>query len=212
MVQTLIVNGAPTVQPGSKLFSISGDVGAPGVYEIPLGMPMMDFFELAGGIQGDLAGLYPRGFIGACINGRRMCEAAMDYESLAGLKSMLGSGAVCPFNTDRDPVQMLLTLTRFYAHESCGQCTPCREGTGYADRVLKKVGRGEGHDGDIEFLRDLADQFNGTTICPLAIADAWPIESFTAKFREHFDAYIAKNDEADQAERELTAHRPGGFM
>jgi NADH-quinone oxidoreductase subunit F len=197
--------------PGSKLFSISGDVGRPGVYEIPLGMPMMDFFELAGGIQGELLGCIPGGSSAPVLTAAECAEANMDYESLQGLKTMLGSGAVCPFNTDRDPVQMLATLTRFYAHESCGQCTPCREGTGYADRVLKQIVKEKGHSQDIDFLRNLADQFNGTTICPLAIADAWPIESFTRKFRDNFDRYLASSEAKDE-ERDLVTLRPGGFM
>ena len=197
--------------PGSKLFSISGDIGTPGVYEIPLGMPMLEFFELAGGVVGELLGCIPGGSSAPVLDAADCAKACMDYESLQGLGSMLGSGAVCPFNTERDPVAMLTTLTRFYAHESCGQCTPCREGTGYADRVLQRIHAGRGRQTDIAFLRDLAGQFNGTTICPLAIADAWPIESFTEKFRDRFDAYLAKSEQVG-AERDLTALKPGAFM
>ncbi len=196
--------------PGSKLFSIAGDIGKPGVYEVPLGIPMTEFFALAGGVQGDLAGCIPGGSSSPVLTAEECAKAAMDYESLAGLKSMLGSGAVMPFNTTRDPVAILKTLTRFYAHESCGQCTPCREGTGYADRVLRQVADGKGRDGDIDLIRDLAGQFELTTICPLATADAWPIQSFTAKFRAAFDAYVAKNPERAKP-RDLATLRPGAF-
>jgi NADH-quinone oxidoreductase subunit F len=197
--------------PGSKLFSIAGDIGRPGVYEIPLGMPMTEFFELAGGVVGELQGCIPGGSSAPVLDAAECAKAAMDYESLAGLKSMLGSGAVMPFNTTRDPVAILRTLTRFYAHESCGQCTPCREGTGYAHRVLDLVADGKGRDGDIDQIRDLADQFEWTTICPLATADAWPIKSFTGKFRPAFDAYLAKNPDR-ATPRELKQLEPGAFM
>lgn len=196
--------------PGSKVFSISGDIGKPGVYEVPLAMPMMDFFNLAGGVTGDLLGCIPGGSSAPVLTAEECAKATMDYESLAGLKSMLGSGAVMPFNTTRDVVTLLRTLTHFYAHESCGQCTPCREGTGYADRVLREVVAGQGRDGDITLLRDLADRFELTTICALATADAWPIQSFTTKFRAAFDATVAKNPERNKA-RDLVTVRPGAF-
>ena len=196
--------------PGSKLFSIAGDIAKPGVYEVPLGMPMMEFFALAGGVVGDLAGCIPGGSSAPVLTADECTRATMDYESLAALKSMLGSGAVMPFNTSRDPVAILKTLTRFYAHESCGQCTPCREGTGYAARVLNQIADGKGRDGDLALLRDLADQFELTTICALATADAWPIQSFLAKFRPAFDAYLAKNPERSQP-RDVTSTRPGAF-
>jgi NADH-quinone oxidoreductase subunit F len=135
----------------------------------------------------------------------------MDYESMQGLKTMLGSGAVMPFNSDRDPVKLLHTLTRFYAHESCGQCTPCREGTGYANRVLTRVVKGEGEPGDVDLVYDLADNFEWTTICPLATADAWPIKSFIPKFREQFDKYL-EGRTAKTSEEEAAAAFPGAFM
>jgi NADH-quinone oxidoreductase subunit F len=197
--------------PGTKLFSISGDIGKPGVYEIPLGTPMLDFFQLAGGIQGELLGCIPGGSSAPVLTAAECGQACMDYESLAGLKTMLGSGAVFPFNTERDPVQLLNTLTRFYAHESCGQCTPCREGTGYANRVLKQLVAGRGRRGDVELIKDLADRFEKTTICPLATADAWPIQSFITKFRDRFEAYLERNPQAEAA-RDLQSLKPGAFQ
>jgi NADH-quinone oxidoreductase subunit F len=197
--------------PGSKLFSISGDIAKPGVFEIPLAMPMLEFFELAGGVTGELYGCIPGGSSAPVLSAAECAKAAMDYESLAGLKSMLGSGAVMPFNTTRDPAAILATLTRFYAHESCGQCTPCREGTGYADRVMRQLLDGNARGGDIDLIHDLADNFEYTTICPLATADAWPIKSFISKFRDRFDAHLARSPRKDEG-RELAVLRPGGFM
>jgi len=197
--------------PGSKLFSISGDVARPGVYEIPLGMPMLDFFDLAGGVVGELGGCIPGGSSAPVLTAEECGLATMDYESLLGLKSMLGSGAVMPFNTSRDPVKILEAIARFYAHESCGQCTPCREGAGYADRVIGKVVEGRGRQGDVDLIRDLAEHFEWTTICPLATADAWSIKSFVDKYREHFDRYLERSPEKDVG-RDLATHRPGAFM
>jgi NADH-quinone oxidoreductase subunit F len=198
--------------PGSKLFSISGDIGAPGVYELPLGMPMLEFFDLAGGVVGELLGCIPGGSSAPVLNAEECGKATMDYESLGqDLKSMLGSGAVIPFNDRRDPVAMLGTIAHFYAHESCGQCTPCREGTGYADRVLRQVLAGNGLAADVDLIKDLADRFERTTICPLATADAWPIQSFISKFRSYFDACLARSSRKDDT-RDLASLQPGAFM
>jgi NADH-quinone oxidoreductase subunit F len=198
--------------PGSKLFSVSGDVHNQGVYEVPLGMPFMDFFELAGGLKGSLLGCIPGGSSSPVLTAEETATATMDYESLASLKSMLGSGAVTPFNTDRDPVLMLQSIARFYAHESCGQCTPCREGTGYVDRVLDAVVDGHGRTGDSDLLHALASQYEPmTTICAFGPGAAWPVQSFVTKFKPYFDAYIAKNPNA-AVPRQLTATAPGAFM
>ena len=172
---------------------------------------MLEFFDMAGGVEGELYGCIPGGSSMPVLNAEECGKANMDYESLMSLGTMLGSGAVMPFNTERDVVQMLATLTRFYAHESCGQCTPCREGTGYADRVMKTVIDGRGHDEDLELMLDLANQFEGTTICPLATADAWPIKNFINKYRNDFDAYIEKNANRSN-DRDLATLQPGSFM
>ncbi|MBA3687091.1 MAG: NADH-quinone oxidoreductase subunit NuoF [Planctomycetes bacterium] len=196
--------------PGSKLFTISGDIGRPGVYEVPLGIPYTEFFELAGGLQGDLLGCIPGGSSAPVLTAEETAKATMDYESLASLKSMLGSGAVTPFNTTRDPALILESIARFYAHESCGQCTPCREGTGYVDRILRKLVAGEGRDGDIDVIKDLADRYEWTTICAFAPGAAWPVQSFVTKFRAHFQKHIDRNP-AHTAGRDLVAARPGAF-
>ena len=216
-VPKILMNGAKWYRqwgsdksPGSKLFTISGDIGRPGVYEVPLGISYLDFFELAGGLQGDLLGCIPGGSSAPVLTAEETAKATMDYESLASLKSMLGSGAVTPFNTTRDPVRILETIARFYAHESCGQCTPCREGTGYVDRIIRKLAAGKGRDGDVDLIKDLADRYEWTTICAFAPGAAWPVQSFVTKFRSHFLGYIDKNPE-HAAGRDLVAHRPGAF-
>jgi len=196
--------------PGSKLFTISGDIKKPGVYEVPLAIPYSEFFELAGGLDGDLLGCIPGGSSAPVLTAEETAKATMDYESLAALKSMLGSGAVTPFNTSRDPVAILESIARFYAHESCGQCTPCREGTGYVDRLVRKIAAGKGRDGDIDVIKDLADRYEWTTICAFAPGAAWPVQSFVTKFRSHFQKRIDANT-AHAQERELVAHRPGAF-
>ena len=196
--------------PGSKLFSISGDIVKPGVYEVPLGMSYMEFFDLCGGLKGELLGCIPGGSSAPVLNAEETRKATLDYESLAALKSMLGSGAITPFNTSTDIPKFLQTIARFYAHESCGQCTPCREGTGYVDRVLDKVVDGKGRDGDIDLIKDLADSYEWTTICAFAPGAAWPVQSFIAKYREHFQRYIDKNPD-HAAARDLVTQRPGAF-
>jgi NADH-quinone oxidoreductase subunit F len=134
----------------------------------------------------------------------------LDYESLAAQGTMLGSGAIIVFNKTRNVVTMLRSLSRFYAHESCGQCTPCREGTGYADRIMRSIVNKKGRDSDLGLLLDLCASFTPTTICPLAAADAGPIESFLKKFRTDFEAEIARNPEHAE-ERLSNLFRPGAY-
>lgn len=199
--------------PGTKVFSVSGDVKRPGVYEAPLGTPMIELLEgedYCQGIVGELKGCIPGGSSTPVLNPEETRSVTLDYEAMAAAGTMLGSGAIIPFNTERSLVGMLKTLTHFYAHESCGQCTPCRDGTGYADRLLTTMCSGHAREGDVDFLTDLADNFVGATICPLAAADSAPILSYVKKFRSEFEALAAKNPE--RAAPRLDAHfRPGGF-
>jgi NADH-quinone oxidoreductase subunit F len=199
--------------PGTKVFSVSGDVKRPGVYEVPLGIPMMELLEspdYCQGIVGTLKGCIPGGSSTPVLTPEESAKVTLDYEAMAAAGTMLGSGAVIPFNTERSVVGMLKSLTHFYSHESCGQCTPCRDGTGYADRVLTTVVEGNGHDGDLDMLVDLANKFNGATICPLSAADAAPIINFVKKYRSEFEAVVAKNPK--RSEPRVDAHfRPGGF-
>ncbi|MDR1760165.1 MAG: NADH-quinone oxidoreductase subunit NuoF [Fibrobacter sp.] len=198
---------------GTKVFCVSGDVKKPGVYEARLGIPMMEMLEsseFAGGIDGDLKGVIPGGSSTPVLLPEEAAKATLDYEGLAALKTMFGSGAITPFNTTRDVVQILNTLGNFYSHESCGQCTPCREGVGYAKRVLNAIVNGNGRDGDLELLLSLADQYNGTTICPLAPALGMPVTAFITKYRRDFEEYIAKNPQRSSP-RLNSNIRPGAF-
>jgi len=198
---------------GTKVFCVSGNVKNPGVYEAPLGIPLMEMLtssEYAGGIEGTLKGVVPGGSSTPVLLPSECEKAILDYESLAALKTMLGSGAIIAFNQMCDVVQLLGTLGNFYTHESCGQCTPCREGTGFANRVMHALLRGEGHDGDLELLLSIADQYNGTTICPLAPALGMPITAFISKYRSEFEAYIAKNPNHASPRVNATI-RPGAF-
>lgn len=198
---------------GNKVFCVSGDVVRPGIYEIPLGTPLMELLEskdCCQGVKGRLKGAIPGGSSAPVLTAEECAKANMDYEALGAMKTMLGSGAVIVFNETCGVVDILSTLTRFYAHESCGQCTPCREGTGYAGRILKTILGGKGRDGDLETMLDLAGKFMSTAICPLATSDAWPIQNFIGKFRPEFDALVASNPEHG-APRVTSDFRPGAF-
>lgn len=198
---------------GTKVFCVSGDVKRTGVYEAPLGTPVMELLtssEYACGIDGTLKGVIPGGSSCPVLLPEECEKATLDYECMAGLKTMFGSGAVMPFNTTRDVVVLLNTLGNFYSHESCGQCTPCREGTGYAKRIINSILNGEGHDGDLELLLSISDQYNGTTICPLAPALGAPMTAFIKKYRSEFEAYIEKNPNHGSP-RICATYRPGAF-
>lgn len=198
---------------GTKVFSVSGDVKRPGVYECALGTPLMEILEseqFCQGLVGELKGVIPGGSSTPVLNVEEAQVAKLDYESLAAQGTMLGSGAIIAFNKSRNVVTMLQSLSRFYAHESCGQCTPCREGTGYANRIMGTIVKGKGRDTDLGLLLDLCANFTPTTICPLAAADAGPIESFLKKFRSDFEAEIMRNP-AHAEERLNANYRPGAF-
>lgn len=198
---------------GTKVFSVSGDVKRPGVYECALGTPlkeMLESEEFCQGIAGSLKGVIPGGSSTPVLTASESQDALLDYESLAAKGTMLGSGAIIVFNEERKLVPMLRSLSRFYAHESCGQCTPCREGTGYADRLVGAVESGKGRDGDLDLILDLSRNFTPTTICPLAAADAGPLQSFIQKYRSEFEAAILANP-SHAEERLNPQYRPGGF-
>ena len=183
---------------GTKVFCVSGDVKKRGIYEARIGIPLMELLEseeYCGGIAGNLKGCIPGGSSTPVLTAEECKKANMDYESLADMGTMFGSGAVMPFNDTHSIVEMLNTLGKFYAHESCGQCTPCREGTGYVQRIISNIANGKGKDGDIELLRSLCKGFEYTTICPLATALAIPVQSYLQKFCSEFEAAILRNPE-----------------
>ncbi len=198
---------------GTKVFCVSGDVKNRGVFETRLGLPLMELLEspeYCGGLVGNLKGCIPGGSSTPVLTAEECKRANLDYESLAAMGTMLGSGAVMPFNDSHDLVAMLDTLAKFYAHESCGQCTPCREGTGYTKRIVASILKGQGHDSDLELLDSLCKGYTGTTICPLAAALAGPVQSFIAKFRGDFEKAIARNP-ARNAGRLVETFRPGAY-
>jgi NADH-quinone oxidoreductase subunit F len=179
---------------GTKIFSVSGDVELPGNYEIPLGTPFSKLLELAGGVRGGrkLKAVIPGGSSAPVLPADIMMNCTMDYDSIAKAGSMLGSGAVIVMDETRDMVESLLRLSYFYMHESCGQCTPCREGTGWLWRVVDRIQNGYGKPSDLPLLDNVADNIQGRTICALGDAAAMPVRAMLKHFRHEFEAKINK--------------------
>ena len=176
---------------GTKLFSISGHVNKPGVYEAELGMPLMEFIDkYAGGVKGTLKAIIPGGSSTPILRADEVDNVNLDYESMQAAGTMLGSGAIIVMNDTVCIPKALAILTRFYHHESCGQCTPCREGTGWVDKIMWRIMDGRGNPDDLDLLVDVANNMMGKTICPLADAAAMPIISYIKKFREEFEEFI----------------------
>ena len=177
---------------GTKIFSVSGDVERPGNYEIPLGTPFAKLLELAGGVKGGrkLKAVIPGGSSAPVLPADIIMECAMDYDSLAKAGSMLGSGAVIVMDETRDMVECLLRLSYFYMHESCGQCTPCREGTGWLYRLLKRLHQGQGTQAEIDLLDNVAENIMGRTICALGDAAAMPVRGMIKHYRAEFVAKL----------------------
>ena len=177
---------------GTKLFTVSGDVEMPGNFEVPLGTPFSTLLELAGGVRKGrkLKAVIPGGSSSPVIPADVMMGLTMDYDAIAKAGSMLGSGAVIVLDDSRCMVKSLLRLSYFYMHESCGQCTPCREGTGWLWRVVQRIEAGQGRLEDIDLLNSVADNIQGRTICALGDAAAMPVRAFIKHFREEFVHHI----------------------
>ncbi len=176
---------------GTKIFSVVGDVNLPGNYEVPMGTPFAKLLELAGGVKGGaLKAVIPGGSSAPVLPASIMMECTMDYDSIAKAGSMLGSGAVIVMNDTRCMVKSLLRLSYFYQHESCGQCTPCREGTGWLWRMVDRIEHGRGRMEDIELLNSVADNIQGRTICALGDAAAMPVRAMIKHFRDEFIHHI----------------------
>ncbi len=186
-----IGNGKST---GTKLFCVSGQVNKPGVYELPLGVTFRDLLEKScGGMKEGktLKAVIPGGSSTPVLTAEEAWAVKLDYESLALAGSMLGSGGVIVIDQDQCMVKLLQVLAHFYHHESCGQCTPCREGTGWIEKILNRLEEGRGNAADIDTLYSVAEGMLGRTICPLADAMAMPVMSFVKKFRPEFEAHAA---------------------
>jgi len=177
---------------GTKLFSVSGDVARPGNYEVPLGTPFPKLLELAGGMRDGrtLKAVIPGGSSAPVIPGQAMMDVTMDYDAIAKAGSMLGSGAVIVMDDTRCMVKSLLRLSYFYYEESCGQCTPCREGTGWLYRMVDRIEHGKGRPEDLDLLDSVAGNIMGRTICALGDAAAMPVRGFLKHYRDEFAYHI----------------------
>jgi len=177
---------------GTKIFSVSGDVERPGNFEVKLGTPFATLLEMAGGMRGGrkLKAVIPGGSSAPVLPADVMMATDMDYDSIAKAGSMLGSGAVIVMDETRCMVRSLLRLSYFYYEESCGQCTPCREGTGWLWRVVDRIENGEGRQEDLDLLTSVSDNIMGRTICALGDAAAMPVKSFVKHFRSEFQHHI----------------------
>ncbi|NNJ95886.1 MAG: NADH-quinone oxidoreductase subunit NuoF [Gammaproteobacteria bacterium] len=177
---------------GVKLFSVSGHVNKPGNFEISMGTPFAELLEMAGGVRNGnkLKAVIPGGSSVPVVPGDIMMQANMDYDSIVEAGSMLGSGAVIVMDETTDMVEALRRISRFYFSESCGQCTPCREGTGWLYRMLTRIVQGKGTMQDLDKLDDVASKIEGRTICALGDAAAMPVRSFVKHYRHEFEHYI----------------------
>ncbi|HSR62502.1 MAG TPA: NADH-quinone oxidoreductase subunit NuoF [Gammaproteobacteria bacterium] len=177
---------------GTKCFSVSGHVNNPGNFEVPLGTPFATLLDMAGGVRNgrQLKAVIPGGSSVPVVHGDVMLETRMDYESIQKAGSLLGSGAVIIMDDTTCMVKVLERISRFYYSESCGQCTPCREGTGWLYRVIKRIEHGQGEQEDLDKLDAVASKIEGHTICALGEAAAWPVRSFIKQFRDEFQYHI----------------------
>ena len=177
---------------GCKLFSVSGNVNKPGNFEVPMGMPFAELLELAGGVTEGrkLKAVIPGGSSAPVIPGDQMMDLTMDYDAIAGAGSMLGSGAVVVIDDSNCMVKLLERMSYFYHEESCGQCTPCREGTGWLYRVVHRIETGMGQNRDLDLLDDVADKIAGKTICALGDAAAMPVAGMLKHYRDEFQYHI----------------------
>ena len=177
---------------GTKLFSVSGHVERPGNYEVRLGTPFAKLMEMAGGMRGGrrIKAVIPGGSSAPVVTGQVMMQTDLDYDAIAKAGSMLGSGAVIVMDETTCMVRALERLSYFYYEESCGQCTPCREGTGWMYRVVHRIETGRGRQEDLDLLADVAENIMGRTICALGDAAALPVRSFVQHFRDEFQYHI----------------------
>jgi NADH-quinone oxidoreductase subunit F len=198
-VPTILRKGAewfaslgPANSGGTMIFSVSGHVQKPGNYELPLGIPFRDLLEISGGLRPGrkLKAVIPGGSSVPVVRGEVMYETNMDIDSLRKAGSSLGTGAMIVMDDTTCMVRTLERLSRFYMSESCGQCTPCREGTGWLTRVLRRIMNGQGRQADVDMLVDVANRIEGHTICALGDAAAWPVQSFIRHFRSEFEYMV----------------------
>jgi len=174
---------------GTKIFSVSGHVNKPGNYEVEMGTPLMELLELAGGVKGKLKAVIPGGSSVPILPAEK-CEVNLDYESLQAAGTMLGSGGFMVLNDTVCIVRFMRRTAAFYAHESCGKCTPCREGTRWMVKIFDRILAGGGRMEDIDLLLDICDQIDGRSYCGLGDAAAWPIRASIKHYRHEYEYYI----------------------
>lgn len=176
--------------PGTKMFSVSGHVNKPANYEVALGTPLRDILDLAGGMRDGrpVKAVIPGGASAPLLT---TTDIAMDFEALKDAGTMLGSGAIVFMNDTTCMVRNALVTTEFFAHESCGKCTPCREGTWWAVKVLERIEHGEGRAEDMDLLLDISDGIDGRSFCPLGDAASWALRSNVKEFREEFERHVS---------------------
>ncbi len=177
---------------GPKIFSVSGHVEKPGNFEVALGTPFRELLEMAGGVRGGrrLKAVIPGGSSMPMDPGEQILGLDMDYDSVTQAGTALGSGGVVVMDETTDMIRAILRISRFYYAESCGQCTPCREGTGWMYRVIRRIYEGKGRPADIELLDAAAGQIAGHTICAFGEAAAWPVQSVLKHWRHEFEHYV----------------------
>ena len=182
----------PPNSAGTVIYSISGHVEKPGNFELPLGIPFKDLLELAGGVRGGrrLKAVIPGGSSVPVVPGDVMLKTNFDYDSLRAIGSAVGTAAIIVMDETTCMVRVLERISRFYMSESCGQCTPCREGTGWMNRLLNRVLAGQARREELSLLVDVANRIEGHTICALGDAAAWPVQSFLKHYRHEFEYMI----------------------
>ncbi len=181
--------------PGTILFGVSGHVNKPGVYELPSGTLLTDIiYNYAGGVPGNkkILCVIPGGSSMPPLRGDQIEGVKMDAESLKAAGSAIGTGGIMVMDEDTDLVKVLARIAHFYHHESCGQCTPCREGTGWLEKILKRLVAGKGSVSDLDLLITVANQIEGNTICALGEAAAWPVKFMVERFRDYFEQRVSK--------------------
>jgi NADH:ubiquinone oxidoreductase subunit F (NADH-binding) len=175
---------------GPKIFGVSGHVARPGVYEFPLGTPLTTILEAAGGVLGTLKGVIVGGLSVPILTAGEIADLPMDYDGCARAGTMLGSGGIIVINDTVSIPELAARTIGFYAHESCGQCTPCRDGSALLRQLLRGFIKGQGSRAGLERILELCRTVKGITICPTGLAFALPIQNLVEKFRDEFEALI----------------------
>ncbi len=198
--------GASKESPGPKLYGVSGHVKKPGIYEAPSGTELHTIiYDFAGGIRDDrrLKAVIPGGSSSPVLKASEIDDLKMDFPGVKAAGSMLGSAGIIVMDETTDMVQVAYNLARFYAHESCGQCTPCREGTTWLTMIFERFTKGQARMEDIDLILDITDNIGGQinfesgsfgkTICPFGEAVSWPVRTFVEKFRDEFEKYVQES-------------------